>query len=199
MDTQIDVSKKTHSPYSLKNKLLRVLWAIVYRLLFRPTPRPMVKWRAFLLKCFGADLTLKARVHATAKIWAPWNLKMGDYACIAPDVDCYNIAQVTIGAHATVSQYSYLCTASHDHTQPNMPVIYAPIVIEDQAWVCADVFIAPGVTVGKGAVVGARSSAFSDIPAWEVAVGLPAKPIGPRNVKPGGAPEQTEITAEHKH
>ena len=186
----IDVSKKNRSPHSRLNLFMRVLWAIVYRLLFRPTPRPMVKWRAFLLKCFGADLTLKARVHATARIWAPWNLKMGDYACIAPDVDCYNTAKVTIGAHATVSQYSYLCTATHDFELPNMPLTYEPIVIGDQAWICTDVFVGPGVTVGQGAVVGARSSVFSDIPPWQVAVGTPAKPIRPRIMRDEEQAEQ---------
>ena len=187
---KIDVSKKNRSPHSRLNLFLRVLWAIVYRLLFRPTPRPMLKWRAFLLKCFGADLTLKARVHATARIWAPWNLKMGDYACIASDVDCYNVAKITIGAHATISQYSHLCAATHDCEQPNMPPIYLPIVIEDQVWICTDVFVGPGVTVRQGAVVGARSSVFSDIPPWQIAVGTPAKPTRPRIMRDEGQAEQ---------
>jgi len=58
-----------------------------------------------------------------------------------------------------------------------------PIAIEDQVWVAADVFVAPGVTIHQGAVVGARSSVFKDIPAWTVAVGNPAKPIRARVIR----------------
>ena len=99
---------------------------------------------------------------------------MGDHSCLAPEVDCYCVAPIKIGAHATVSQYSYLCTASHDIEHPQMPLVTAPIIIGDGAWITADVFIAPGVTIGEGAVVGARSSVFSDVPPWTVVAGNPA-------------------------
>jgi putative colanic acid biosynthesis acetyltransferase WcaF len=109
---------------------------------------------------------------------------MGPYATIADDVDVYCVDRITIGAHATVSQYSYLCGATHDHEHPRFPLVPAPISIGAQAWVAADVFIAPGVTVGQGAVIGARSSVFSDIPPWTVAVGTPARPVKPRIIRP---------------
>jgi len=108
---------------------------------------------------------------------------MGEYSCLGPHVICDNVATVRIGAHATVSQYSYLCTASHDYESPHMPRISAPIVIEDQAWVCAGVFVGPGVTVGEGAVVGARSSVFRDVPPWTVVGGNPAAFIKMRTMK----------------
>jgi len=101
-------------------------------------------------------------------------------------VDCYDVAPVRIGAHAVVSQYSYLCTASHDDRIPTFPLIKKPIVINDRAWVAADVFVGPGVTVGEGAVVGARSSVFKDVEAWTVVGGTPARPIRKREVIAGG-------------
>ncbi len=179
---QIDISHKP-SPHSIWNKIGRVLWFWVYWLLFRPSPRFLFVWRIFLLRCFGARVSFKARVHPTAKIWAPWNLVMGDYATLAPGVDCYCVATVSIGAHATVSQYSYLCSATHDFEHPNMPLVSSPIVIHDQAWICADVFIGPGVTIGEGCVIGARSSVFSDMPAWHVCCGTPAAPVRKRVIK----------------
>lgn len=108
---------------------------------------------------------------------------MGDHSCLSHYVDCYCVDKVSIGAHATVSRSSFLCTATHDESGPHMPLLTAPITIKDQAWVCADVFIGPGVTVGEGSVVGARSSAFSDLPAWHVCYGTPAKPVRPRVVR----------------
>jgi putative colanic acid biosynthesis acetyltransferase WcaF len=125
----------------------------------------------------------------SAKIWAPWNLRMGDHASIGEDVDCYSVATVEIGRHALVSQYSFLCTASHDYERPGLPGFDAPIRIGDHAWVCADVFLAPGITVGEGAVIGARSSVFTDAPPWTVVAGSPARVVKPRVVRNDGAAE----------
>lgn len=116
----------------------------------------------------------------TARIWAPWNLTMGDHAALGENVDCYCVAPVSIGPHSLVSQYSFLCTASHDHERPGLPGIDAPIRIGELAWVCADVYVAPGVSIGDGVVVGARSSVFSDLEPWVVAAGSPARAIKPR-------------------
>jgi len=105
---------------------------------------------------------------------------MGDHACLSEGVDCYSVAKITIGAHTTVSQYSFLCTASHDHSKAAMPLVAAPITIGERVWITADVFVGPGVTIGEGAVVTARSSVFNDLPAWMVASGAPAVPRKPR-------------------
>ena len=99
---------------------------------------------------------------------------MGDHACLGERVDCYCVGKVRIGAHSTISQYSFLCTASHDHSRSNMPLIIAPITIGERVWITADVFVGPGVIIGDGAVVVARSSVFSDLPAWMVSKGNPA-------------------------
>jgi putative colanic acid biosynthesis acetyltransferase WcaF len=66
-----------------------------------------------------------------------------------------------------------------------MKLITAPIVIKDQAWVCAAVFVAPGVTVQQGAVAGARSVVTKDIPPWTVVAGNPATEIKHRQLRAG--------------
>jgi putative colanic acid biosynthesis acetyltransferase WcaF len=113
-------------------------------------------------------------------------LSIGNYSTLADGVDCYCVDKVTIGSYSTVSQYSYLCTASHDYldpaimTQPQMPLLTGPINIGDRVWVTTDVFVAPGVTISDGAVVLARSSVLDDIPPWTVAAGQPAKVVRDR-------------------
>ena len=114
-------------------------------------------------------------MYSSVRIWAPWNLVMGDYACLAPQVDCYNTAMVEIGEHATVSQKSYLCASSHDIYDPNHSLIVAPIMIGSQAWVAADAFVGMGVTIGEGSIIGANAVVTSDIPPYSVAVGTPAR------------------------
>lgn len=165
---------------SIKNRIARIAWDAVWLLLFRPSPKVFHGWRRLLLRAFGAKIGKGAHPYPSAKIWAPWNLEMADHSCLAPAVDCYCVAPVRLGERATVSQYSFLCTASHDIADPAMALVAAPIVIGKDAWVAADAFIGPGVSVGEGAVVGARSAVFKDVPAWTVVGGNPAKPIKQR-------------------
>lgn len=170
---------------------MRALWGIVQATFFRWSPRVLHRWRVLLLKLFGADLQFTSRVYPKAKIWGPWNLTMGDRATIADDVDCYCYERITLGDRVVVSQYSYLCGATHDFELKDRPLIPMPITIGAGTWVAADVFVGPGVTIGEESVIGARSSVFSDLPAWKVCVGSPAKPVRDRILKDGELPGDT--------
>lgn len=167
-----------------RNKLIRALWNITYILVFRPLGLSCFNsWRLFLLRLFGAKLHPKAHIYSSVKIWAPWNLEMDAYSCLAPYVDCYNTDLVRIGKNTIVSQKSYLCASSHDISDPCYSLITAPIVVEDQVWIAADSFIGMGVTIHQGAVVGARSCVFKDVTPWTVVGGNPAKEIKKRTLK----------------
>jgi putative colanic acid biosynthesis acetyltransferase WcaF len=165
---------------SYRNMFARVVWNACRFFLFRFSPTPLHGWRRLILRAFGAKVERGSHIYPTARIWAPWNLEVETGGCLAPSVVCYNVAPVIIGRNATVSQYSYLCTASHDYTRRSMPLVSKPIRIERDAWVAAAAFIGPGVTVHEGAVVGARSAVFKDVPAWTVVAGSPAVPIKKR-------------------
>jgi putative colanic acid biosynthesis acetyltransferase WcaF len=173
-------SKLSEGSITFLNKIARLLWRLVYVLLYKPSPSVLHGWRRFLLRCFGARIGSGAHPYPTANIWAPWNLEMGDDTCLSHHVDCYNVAKITLSKGAIVSQYSFLCTATHDYTKNHFPLLVASISIGANAWVTADVFIGPGVNIGEGAVINARSSVFSDIEPWVVAKGNPAKPYKAR-------------------
>ena len=160
---------------SARNRLARIVWRLVWLLLYRPSPSVMHGWRRLLLRTFGARIGSGVHPYPSARIWAPWNLEMEEHSCLGPEVDCYSVDRIRIGAHATISQYSFLCTASHDYRSPRMPLIAAPISIGSHAWIAADSFVGPGVTIGDGAVVGARSSVFGNLPPWTVVAGNPAR------------------------
>lgn len=178
-DNPIDISH-TPSPHPAGNRMGRVLWAIVWGMLYRPSPRPAHAWRRFLLRLFGARIGRGVHPYPSARFWAPWNLTLDDHSSVGDWVDCYCVAPIHLEAHASVSPYSFLCAASHDHTDPKLKLVTAPITIGRGAWVCADVFVAPGVTIGEGAVVGARSSVFDDVEPWAIVAGSPAKFIKQR-------------------
>ena len=107
---------------------------------------------------------------------------MEEYSCIASGVDCYNVAPVIIGEQSTVSQGAYLCTASHDISDPKNHLVTKPIAIEGQAWIAAEAFVGMGVTIGEGAVVGARAAVFKDVEPWTVVGGNPARVIKRRDI-----------------
>lgn len=165
----------------IKHKVLRVLWNVVWTVFAKPFPRNVAKkWKLMQLRLFGAKIHKTANVYSSVRIYAPWNLEMHEFSCLAPEVDCYNVDKIIIGANTTISQKSYLCSASHDITKINNPLITAPIIIKDQVWVGADVFIGMGVIIEQGAVVGATSSVYKDVEAWTVVGGNPAKFIKKR-------------------
>lgn len=179
---EVDLSQYTSS-FSTSNIIGRVIWNICYCVLFRPFGTGYFRnWRNFLLRKFGATLAPHVNIYSSVKIWAPWNLEMGDYSSLGPNVDCYNQGKISIGANTTISQKAYLCASSHDITDSTHCLILKPIIVEDQVWVAADAFIGPGVTVRQGAVVGARSAVFKDVEAWSVVGGNPAKFIKKREL-----------------
>lgn len=180
MYNKVDISKYNHS-FSKRNKLGRLVWNLTYLIFFRPFDlNPFKSYRSFILKIFGAKVGIGANIYASAKIWAPWNLEIGENSTLGPNVDCYNQGKIKIGSNTTISQKSYLCASSHDISDPKINLILCPISIGDQVWVAADAFIGPNVEIGQGAVVGARSCVFKNVDPWSVVGGNPAKFIKKR-------------------
>lgn len=184
----MDAPPHRHAPsFGLGNKLFRIVWQAAWLLLARWTPPPLHGWRRFVLRAFGAKVGRGARVYASVRIWHPGNLAIGDGALIGPRVRCYNQGRITIGADAVVSQDASLCASSHDLADPLFPLVLRPLAIERHAWIAAEAFVGPGVTVGEGAVLGARGVAMRDLAPWMVHSGNPAQALKPRDPAPFGA------------
>ena len=185
MDTSLDISANRQArKYTGTEMARRVLWGMG-KLLFRFSPRPAFGWRRVLLRLFGAEVGSEVHIYNTATIYFPWNLTIGDQSAIGEDAMIYNLGQITIGEQVTISQRAHLCAGTHDHTNPTMPLQKPPITVEDQAWVCADAFVGPGVIVGEGAIVGARAVAVKDVSPWTIVGGNPAIPIKKRDMNHG--------------
>ncbi len=90
------------------------------------------------------------------------------------------MAPISVGARTIISQRAHLCAGTHDHRDPAFQLYARPIRIDQDAWIAAEAFIGPGVTVGEGAVLGARGCAFADLDPWTVYSGNPAVSLGPR-------------------
>jgi len=163
-----------------RSGLVVQLWWLVQATLFACSPQFFYSWRNFLLRLFGAKIGSNVIIRPSVKVTYPWKLIVKDNAWVGDNAELYTLGNITIGKNAVVSQKSYLCTGSHDYQSVAFDIYAKPIVIEDEAWVATDVFIAPGVTIGKGAVIGSRSSVYKDMPEGMICIGNPAMPIKSR-------------------
>ena len=175
---------KYKNKLSWKNRLMRLLWNVTWALLFRLTPRiGFYGWRAMLLRLFGAKIGSGCHISPSCRIWAPWNLTLGSLVALAEGVECYSVSPIIIGSKVSVSQRAYLCTASHDISTLHLELIHSPIEIDDHAWVCAEAFLGPGVSIGEGAVIAARACVVKDVEPYSVMAGNPARCIRKREIK----------------
>lgn len=171
----------TEASFTLRHRLRRAVWNLVWLVLFRPSPRPLHRWRAWLLILFGARLGRDCHIYPAVNVWAPWNLSCGDFVGVADGVTLYTMARISLGDYVVVSQGAHLCGGSHDYNSANFQLLTRPITVGARAWICAEAFVHPGVTVPEGAVVGARSVVHKDLPdPWAVYAGNPAVKVGVR-------------------
>lgn len=166
--------------FSRRHRLLRACFGLVWSLLASWTPPPLHRWRVLLLRIFGARIAWSARVYGSAKVWYPPNLEMEAQAVMGPGVTCYCMGPIHIGARAVISQRAHLCGGTHDIADPYFQLLTRPVTIGADAWICAESFVGPGVSVGEGAVLAARAAAFRDLEPWSVWRGNPATRIKDR-------------------
>lgn len=167
-----------------------LFWWLVQAIVFPLTPHPFNAIRCTLLRLFGGQIGKGVLIRPTARFTYPWKIEIGDYSWIGDDVVLYSLDYIRIGQHCVISQNSYLCTGSHDARDRTFNLMTTPIVIGNGVWIAANCFVGPGVQIGANAVIGARSSVFSDIPAQQVSWGTPCRPRYPREIS-------TELTSSN--
>ena len=169
--------------HGLMNMAIRLMWRSAWVFGARWTPRFMLnRWRAFILRCFGARIGSQCRLTSSMEVWVPSRLFIGNQVWIDRNVYLYNVERITIGDNAIISDGAFICTASHDITQGNFPLTTEPVTIGAGAWIAAHAKILPGITIGEGAVVGAGAVVTRDVEPWTVVAGNPARFIKKRVV-----------------
>lgn len=163
-----------------KSALWVQLWWVVQSTLFRWSPQFAYGWRRAILRAFGAEIGKDVLIRPTVEITYPWKVYVGDYSWIGDNATLYSLGRIFIGAHCVVSQKSYICAGDHDPESIDFAIRGRDIKIEDEVWIATDVFVAPGVRVGTGSIIGARSSVFSDMPPSTICMGSPCIPARTR-------------------
>jgi putative colanic acid biosynthesis acetyltransferase WcaF len=156
------------------------LWWFTQATLFNLSPQVLYGWRRWLMRLFGARIGRGVMLRPSVEITYPWKVSIGDWSWVGDNVTLYSLGEIEIGENVVISQNSYLCTGSHDFTKSSFDIYAGKVVIEPESWIAADVFVAPGVRIGRGAVVGARSTVLHDLPSMMVCHGNPARPVRSR-------------------
>lgn len=156
------------------------LWWLVQDTVFRWSPQFLFGFRVWLLRLFGAKIGADVRIRSTTRVTYPWKLTIGDHVWVGDDCVFYNLAEIVLGNHVALAHDVYLCTGLHDYTRIEFPISAQGIHLEDEVWLPNDVFVGPGVTIGRGSLVGARSTVLNDLPPGMICYGYPAKPVRSR-------------------
>ncbi|WP_081813097.1 hypothetical protein [Hyphomonas sp. CY54-11-8] len=163
--------------WSRKELLGRALWETIGSPLFAISPRPLWAYRRMLLRIFGAQVGADVHVFPSVRIAIPWNIQIDDQAAVGDGAILYSLGLIHIGTRATISQYAHLCAGSHDYSCTSFDLLKPPISIGEEAWICADAFIGPGVSIGARSIVGARAVVTKGIGDNLIVAGNPAEKI----------------------
>jgi putative colanic acid biosynthesis acetyltransferase WcaF len=180
---RIDLSRFIPTYRAGRSQAVCALWFFAGLPLLRCAIIPSSGFRRWLLRLFGATLGAGVVIKPGARVKYPWLLRAGNHCWIGEDCWIDNLALVDLGSNVCISQGAYLCTGSHDWSDPAFALITRPISVRDGAWICARAFVGPGVEVGEGAVVAAGTVATKNIPPYAVYAGNPAVKVGKRKLK----------------
>ena len=169
------ISSRFASPWRFNERVRLLLWSIVWPLLCGWTPKPFNAWRLFWLRVFGCKIDGKPFVHQRARIQVPWRVILHDRSCVGDRANLYSLGEIELGYRCVIAQEAYLCTGTHDLSDPNLPLVTGKITIGTDAFVGARAFIMPGISISDTAVVGACSVVTKSVEPRSIVAGSPAR------------------------
>lgn len=144
---------------------------------------PSHHFRRFFYRLFGMKIGKGSTIHTGAVFYNPANIGIGEDSIIGEGAVLDGRARLTIGDHVDIASEVMIYNGEHDVNDANFKAIFAPVVIEDYVFIGPRAIILPGVTIKKGAVVGAGAVVTKDVLEFQIVGGVPAKPIGKRKSK----------------
>jgi len=155
-------------------KITEICWYIFKIIFFLSAfPYPQ-KFKAFLLRLFGAKIGRGVIIKPRVNIHMPWKLEIGDYVWIGEEAFILNFETIKVGNNVCISQRAFLCGGNHDYLDAAMSYKNGPITLEDGCWIGAGCFIGPNVTIGADSIITAYSVATKNSDANGIYKGNPA-------------------------
>lgn len=142
---------------------------------------PSQTLRHYILRFWGMKIGEGSLIYMGAEIREPHNITIGSTTTIGHNCTLDGRGGLTIGNNVNFSSEVMVWTMQHDPQCSKFGLEFAPVVIEDYAWVSCRAIVLPGTTIGKGAVVAAGAVVTKSVEPFTIVGGIPAKPIGKRN------------------
>lgn len=140
-----------------------------------------------IFKACGA----RVNVEKGANFETGWELEVGDDSSLG--VRCSIPYNLKVGKDVMMAPEVVILGENHEFERMDVPMRlqgskkYPPVRIEDDVWIGTRAIIMPGLTIGRGAIIGAGSVVTKDVPPYAICAGNPARIIRYRD--PGLAPE----------
>ena len=141
---------------------------------------PFWSWRRAYLRLLGLKVGKGSFIMKRTYFMSPWLVTVGKHSHINRGCTIDARAGINIGDNVSISHGVKLFTGSHDAQSPHFNAVFAPITIDDYAWLGIGCIVLKGVHIGKGAVVAAGAVVTKDVPEYTIVGGIPAKTIGQR-------------------
>jgi acetyltransferase-like isoleucine patch superfamily enzyme len=130
---------------------------------------------------FKVKIGQKTSLHRGCRFYHPSGVCVGNHSVINRNVLLDGRMGITIGNNVSISEGTFILTLQHDlNDATNFDNTGAPVVIEDYVFIGSKAMLMPGVTIGRGAAVGAGAIVTKNVEAFTIVAGVPAKPIGMR-------------------
>lgn len=139
--------------------------------------------RRLFYRLSGVRIGSGSTFHMGTRFYNPWNIEVGEDSIIGEGAVLDGRDKLMIGSHVDIASEVMVYNAQHDVRDPNFRAVSAPVVIQDYVFIGPRAVILPGVTIKKGAVVGAGAVVTKDVEAGVIVGGVPARQIGEREVK----------------
>lgn len=164
-------------------RLKTVFWELVALKLRWIGYVPSHYFRRFFYRFWGIKIGSGSTIHMGAVFYYPLNISIGNDSIIGENVVLDGRDKLTIRDHVDIASEVMIYNAQHNINDENFKAITAPVTIEDYVFIGPRAIILPGVTVKKGAVVGAGAVVTKDVEEFKIVGGVPAKEIGERENK----------------
>ena len=137
----------------------------------------------FFYRISGIKIGKGSTIHMGAVFYNSRNIEIGADTIVGERAVLDGRDKLIIGNHVDIASEVIIYNGQHDINDESFKAVFAPVLIEDYVFIGPRAIILPGITIKKGAVVGAGAVVTKDVEEFKVVGGVPAKEIGERQNK----------------
>ncbi len=144
---------------------------------------PIGTFRLMIVKLSGVVIGKNTRINMGVRLYDPNNIVIGEDCVVGEGVVLDGRDKLIIGDHVDIASEVMIYNSQHDINSDKFEAVSSPVAVGDYVFIGPRAILLPGVTVGEGAIIAAGAVVTKDVEPYTIVGGVPAKPIGERNIK----------------